>query len=234
MRIVPGFFRRLRTGPESPFEVIAGMKVIVGLGNPGKEYARTRHNVGFMVLDRIRRDLANPSDKQRFKAHITEGFLGGEKIVLVAPQTYMNLSGHAVREVRSWYHLDTDDLIVVFDDMDLPFGTLRMRAEGSAGGHNGLSSIIEQLGTKGVPRLRIGIGRGRSGSVGHVLSRFSPEEEAELADVIERAASAVSLWCKFGAIAAMNEINRKPADAVPSRESDNADGVKPVAQGPTS
>jgi PTH1 family peptidyl-tRNA hydrolase len=185
------------------------MKVVVGLGNPGREYARTRHNIGFMVLDRLRRELASPAEKSRFKSQIVEGVHNGEKMVLVAPQTYMNLSGHAVREVRSWFHLTVDDVIVVYDDMDLPFGTLRMRASGSAGGHNGMQSIIEQLGTNEITRLKVGIGRPRSGSIGHVLSRFSPEEDAALPDVIERAAAAVLLWKASGPIAAMNDVNRK-------------------------
>lgn len=185
------------------------MKVIVGLGNPGKEYAKTRHNIGFMVLDRMRVDMTLPTEKTRFKSKITEGTRGSEKIVLVAPQTFMNLSGHAVREARGWYHLPLDRIITVFDDMDLPFGTLRMRGSGSAGGHNGLRSIIEQLGTNEIARLRVGIGRPRSGSVGHVLSTFSPDEEAELADLIDRACAAVYKWIDEGLIAAMNEVNRK-------------------------
>lgn len=185
------------------------MHVVVGLGNPGKEYARTRHNIGFMVLDRIRKELTNANEKNRFKAVLTEGFRGGDKVVLVAPQTYMNLSGHAVREVRSWYHLPNERLIVVFDDMDLPFGTLRLRGNGSSGGHNGLQSIVEQLGTTEVARLRVGIGRPRSGAIGHVLSRFSPEEETALPGLIERATNAVLLWMDGGLITAMNEVNRK-------------------------
>jgi PTH1 family peptidyl-tRNA hydrolase len=185
------------------------MRVVVGLGNPGKEYARTRHNIGFMVLDRLREDLINVNERSRFKSILVEGSLGGEKVVLVAPQTYMNLSGHAVREVRSWFHLPTEDIIVVFDDIDLPFGTLRLRGSGSAGGHNGLQSIIEQLGTNDVTRLRVGIGRPRASAVGHVLSRFSPEEEAALPELIDRSAEAVRLWMDRGLIAAMNEVNRK-------------------------
>ena len=188
------------------------VKVIVGLGNPGQEYAKTRHNIGFMVLDRLKRDLVSPTIKNRFKAEITEGWRNGEKIVLVAPQTYMNLSGQSVREVKQWHHLADEDLLVVYDDMDLPFGTLRMRPSGSAGGHNGLKSIGEQLGTLAIPRLRIGIGRGKS-SIGHVLSKFSPEETAELPQVIERAASAVGSWIDRGIVATMNEINSAPEPA---------------------
>jgi PTH1 family peptidyl-tRNA hydrolase len=185
------------------------MKMVVGLGNPGKEYARTRHNIGFMVLDRIRKEFTTSTERSRFRSNITEGTLGGEKVVLVAPQTYMNLSGHAVREARNWFHVPNDDLIVVYDDMDLPFGTLRMRGSGSAGGHNGLQSIIEQLGTNEIARLKVGIGRPRSGAVGHVLSRFGPEEEAALPELIDRSADAVRLWMDRGLITAMNEVNRK-------------------------
>ena len=186
------------------------MKIVVGLGNPGREYAATRHNVGFMVVNRLARLTGGGAAKKRFRSEIVEGLLDGEKLVLVAPQTYMNLSGHAVREVVNWYHLPLEDVIVVADDLDLPFGTLRMRARGSAGGHNGLASVLEQLGTQEVTRLKIGIGRGPGVARSRVLSRFSPEEEAEIADVIERAVVGVQLWAREGVIAAMNEVNRKP------------------------
>lgn len=186
------------------------MNVVVGLGNPGQEYARTRHNIGFMVIDRLKRELDGSVTRNRFKADITEGRWRSKKLVLVAPQTYMNLSGQSVREVKQWHHLDNEHLLIVYDDMDLPFGVLRMRASGSAGGHNGLKSISEQLGTQAIPRLRIGIGRGRS-SVGHVLSRFSQEESAALPDLIERAAAAVLSWVDRGIIPTMNDINATPA-----------------------
>jgi PTH1 family peptidyl-tRNA hydrolase len=192
------------------------LKVVVGLGNPGQEYARTRHNVGFMVIERLKRELDAPAVKHRFKAEITEGRRKSLKLVLVAPQTFMNLSGNSVREVKNWFHLADPDLLVVYDDMDLPFGVLRMRASGSAGGHNGLRSISEQLGTQAIPRLRIGIGRGRSNSVGHVLSRFNVEEEQELPEVIERAAAAVLSWIDRGIIPTMNEVNAAPELAAKS------------------
>jgi peptidyl-tRNA hydrolase, PTH1 family len=192
------------------------VKVVVGLGNPGQEYARTRHNVGFMVIERLKRELDAPAVKHRFKAEIIEGRRKSLKLVLVAPQTFMNLSGNSVREVKNWFRLADSDLLVVYDDMDLPFGVLRMRASGSAGGHNGLRSISEQLGTQAIPRLRIGIGRGRSNSIGHVLSRFSVEEEQELPDLIERAAAAVLSWIDRGIISTMNEINAAPEPAAKS------------------
>lgn len=186
------------------------MKIVVGLGNPGREYAGTRHNIGFMVVNRLARLAGATTVKKRFRAEIVEAQLDGEKLVLVAPQTYMNLSGHAVREVVNWYHLPLEDLLVVADDLDLPFGALRMRPRGSAGGHNGLTSIFEQLGTQEVPRLKIGIGRGPGNAVARVLARFSPEEEEHLPELIDRAATGVRLWAREGVVAAMNEVNRRP------------------------
>jgi PTH1 family peptidyl-tRNA hydrolase len=192
----------------------ASVKVVVGLGNPGQEYARTRHNIGFMVIERLKRELDAPVSRNRFKAEISEGRRKSLKLVLVAPQTFMNSSGDSVREVRNWHKLADSDLLVVYDDMDLPFGTLRMRARGSAGGHNGLKSISEQLGTQDIPRLRVGIGRSRSSSIGHVLSRFSAEEDRALPDLIERAAAAVFSWIDRGIITTMNEINVTPETLV--------------------
>ena len=163
-----------------------------------------------MVIDRLKRELEAPIVRNRFKAEIIEGRRKSLKLVLVAPQTFMNSSGDSVREVKNWHKLADSDLLIVYDDMDLPFGTLRMRASGSAGGHNGLRSISEQLGTQTTPRLRVGIGRGRSSSTGHVLSRFSADEERELPDLIERAAVAVISWIDRGIITTMNEINVTP------------------------
>jgi PTH1 family peptidyl-tRNA hydrolase len=201
------------------------MKIVAGLGNPGKDYARTRHNIGFMVLDRLRSHLTNVSERSRFRAQVGEGSRNGEKVILVAPQTYMNLSGHAVREIRSWFHASNEDIIVVYDDMDLPFGTLRLRGNGTAGGHNGMTSIVEQLGTSEIPRLKVGIGRPRSGAVGHVLSRFGPEEEKALPDLIEHAANAVLLWMDQGLIAAMNDVNRKIEQPKAEEQSDPPNGL---------
>jgi PTH1 family peptidyl-tRNA hydrolase len=197
------------------------MKIMIGLGNPGREYAGTRHNVGFMVVTEIAKRAAITTTRKRLRSDLAEGSLDGERIILAAPQTYMNLSGHAVREILNWYRVELDDVLVVLDEMDLPFGQLRMRAKGSAGGHNGLASIIDQLGTDEIPRLRIGIGRPRSVARSHVLSRFSPEETRVLSDVIGQAADAVQLWLRDGIIAAMNDVNRRPAsgeDPPPSAE----------------
>lgn len=196
------------------------MKLIAGLGNPGSEYAATRHNVGFMTVERIAREHGMGDPKNRYRSKVWEGFVGTEKVILVQPQTYMNLSGHAIGEALRWYHLAPDQLLVIADDLDLPFGTLRMRERGSSGGQNGLNSIIEQLGGSGFPRLRIGIGRGPSQARAHVLSRFAPAEQEQLSDVIGRAAAGAALWVTDGPIAAMNEINRKPEKPAQQAEPD--------------
>jgi PTH1 family peptidyl-tRNA hydrolase len=185
------------------------MHIVVGLGNPGREYASTRHNLGFMVVDELARRHGKPSFRKRFRSEIAETVFGSTKLVLVKPQTYMNLSGHAVREVVNWYHIPLGDLLIVVDELALPFGTLRLRASGSAGGHNGLESVLEQLGTAAFPRLRIGIGRGRSSSTSHVLSRFSAEEERELRDIVGAAADGVESWMEDGIVDAMNQLNRR-------------------------
>jgi peptidyl-tRNA hydrolase, PTH1 family len=186
------------------------MRIVVGLGNPGREYASTRHNIGFMVVNELARRSGADGVKKRFRSEIAEGRLHDEKLVLVAPQTYMNLSGHAVREAVNWYHVSHEDVLIVFDDMDLPFGQLRLRKGGSAGGHNGLKSIIEQLGGTDIPRLRVGIGRSRSSATSHVLSRFSPEEEKALPELIGKVADAVELWMTGGITVAMNAVNQRP------------------------
>lgn len=196
------------------------MKIVVGLGNPGREYAATRHNLGFMVVDAFARRIGAASARPRFRSEIAEGHHAGEKVVLVKPQTYMNLSGHAVREIVGWYRADLADLLVVMDELDLPFGGLRLRAEGSAGGHNGLSHVIEQLGTKRIARLRLGIGRGPGVATAQVLSRFSKEEEAALPAVIDAAVECCNLWATEGVLAAMNRCNRKEAVAVVGEPAD--------------
>jgi PTH1 family peptidyl-tRNA hydrolase len=196
----------------SPF-----MHIVTGLGNPGREYEGTRHNIGFMVLKELARRHNPPAGRTRFRAEIFEFFLGSEKVVLVAPMTYMNLSGVSVQQVMNWYKADLDDLLVVYDDLDLPLGQLRIRASGSPGGHNGLKSIVQELGTEAVPRLRVGIGRGPSTAVARVLSRFSAEDAKSLPDVIARAADMVELWIRTDLTIAMNEANRKPeSEQVPS------------------
>lgn len=187
------------------------VKIIVGLGNPGKEYAATRHNIGFMVVDRLIRELHVTETRKRFRSEIAEAFVGGEKLVFLKPQTYMNLSGIAAREAAQWYKASLEDILVVVDDIELPFGASRLRAGGSSGGHNGLKSIAAELGSDQYPRLRLGVGRGRGDARQQVLSRFSKDEEQELPAIVGAGAECVLLWRAEGATAAMNRCNRRPA-----------------------
>lgn len=186
-------------------------RLIVGLGNPGNTYQDTRHNIGFMVLDVLAVKLGAAFQAEKsWESHVAK-FSGG---FLLKPQTYMNLSGRAVGSVGRFYKIPADETLVVFDDVDLPLGRLRLRASGSAAGHNGLKSLISSLGTDQFPRVKVGIGSdsGRpSGDrlVGHVLGKFSDEEKAAVAQAVDRAADAVIRVLRDGLGAAMNFYNRK-------------------------
>lgn len=152
------------------------MKVIIGLGNPGKSYENTRHNAGFLTIDMVARALGVSITTQKFKSLIGETFIKGEKVILVKPQTYMNLSGEAVRRVLDYYDLDASDIMVITDDLDLPVGTLRIREKGSSGGQKGIQDIIDQLGTQNFLRLRIGIGNDkRIPTKDYVLGKIDPD-----------------------------------------------------------
>jgi PTH1 family peptidyl-tRNA hydrolase len=186
------------------------VKIIVGLGNPGREYAGTRHNLGFMVVDELARRLGANERRNRFGSDLVETFDGREKIVLIKPRTYMNLSGSAVREAVRWYKTPLGDVLVVVDDIDLPFGSMRLRAKGGSGGHNGLKSIIAELGFETFSRMRIGIGRGPGHATRQVLTRFTSEEERFLPSVLGAAADCVLEWERQGIISAMNRCNRAP------------------------
>jgi PTH1 family peptidyl-tRNA hydrolase len=186
-------------------------RLIVGLGNPGNSYQDTRHNIGFMVMDVLATRLGTAFQvEKRWESHVAK-FSGG---FLVKPQTYMNLSGRAVGSVGRFYKITPQETLVVFDDVDLPLGRLRLRASGSAAGHNGLKSLISTLGTDQFPRVKVGIGAdsGRPAGdrlVGHVLGKFSEEEKAAVAQAVDRAADAVMGALKSGLGAAMNFFNRK-------------------------
>lgn len=182
-------------------------RIVVGLGNPGRQYAGTRHNLGFFVVDELAHRVHAPESRKRFRAEISDARRHDHRFVLVMPQTFMNDSGVTVREVIRWYKVPHDHLIVVVDDLDLPFGQIRLRARGSAGGHNGLKSIFAMLGTQEIPRLRIGIGRGPSAARAHVLTRFSKEEELHLPAIISAAADIVERWADHGMVEAMNVAN---------------------------
>ena len=188
------------------------MKVVVGLGNPGPQYAKTRHNVGFLVVGELARRHNAPSARVDSEAEVTEVQLAGEKMLLVSPLTYMNLSGRPVRSIIDFYKLPLDDLLVVCDDFNLDSGKLRMRRSGSSGGQKGLNDIIGRLGTEEFARLRIGIGRppGRMDATNYVLGRFRPEEVETIEHAVVTAADAVEWWVRDGITAAQNRVNAPP------------------------
>ncbi len=187
------------------------LKMIVGLGNPGPRYAHNRHNVGFQIVDALAEKHALSFQKRQFKALLAMGVIQEERVLLVKPQTYMNLSGDAVQPLVSYYKVALSDMMVVFDDMDLPLGVIRLRPFGGAGGHNGMRSIIQRLGSNQFPRLRVGIDRppGRMDPAAYVLQDFSPEEEALMVQVRARAVEALEMWLAQGIDAAMNAFNVK-------------------------
>jgi PTH1 family peptidyl-tRNA hydrolase len=199
-------------------------KLIVGLGNPGREYAGTRHNVGFAVLDELaERFGCSFRSKLRFAAKVAEWNGVAGKIVLAKPQTYMNRSGAAVAAMVSWLKLTPSDVLMVVDDADLPVGQIRLRSSGGSGGHNGLRSIIEALGgNEDFARMRIGIGRSDAvaGDItDHVLGRFRADEKKLIEPALARASDAVVACIECGVSAAMNEFNRKEAPPALARKS---------------
>ncbi len=182
--------------------------VIVGLGNPGKKYATTRHNVGFLALDTIAMASDIQITKIKHKALIGEGRIGGKKVVLAKPQTYMNKSGESVQELVSFYKIPIENLVVIFDDIDLDPGRLRIRKKGSGGSHNGMRSIIRLVGDDGFPRIRIGVGRPEQQDLASfVLSQFGDEEKRDVADTIEKASLAAKTIVSEGLDIAMNMYN---------------------------
>lgn len=188
------------------------MKVVVGLGNPGPEYEKTRHNVGFRVIGELALRHAAAGPKRKFDAELAEISLAGETVLLAAPQTYMNNSGRCVAQLVRFYQLPLTDLLVVCDDMNLETAKLRLRKAGSAGGQKGLQDIIHRLGTEEVPRLRIGIGRppGRMDSSRYVLGKLRDDEAEQIQQAVLRAADGVEQWICEGIDAAMNRINAPP------------------------
>ncbi len=185
------------------------MYVVVGLGNPGKKYDGTRHNIGFEVIDYLSVKLDIPVNKIKHKALIGEGRLGTEKIVLVKPQTYMNLSGESVMQILSYYNVDMEKLIVAYDDIDTDFGKLRIRKKGSAGTHNGMRNIIFLSKDDGFPRVRMGIGRPENGRdlADYVIGRFSKEEAKAVVAVVKNAGDAIETMITDGVDLAMNRFN---------------------------
>ncbi len=185
------------------------MKLVVGLGNPGRKYQGTRHNLGYAVLVELAQKCGHGSPRDRFHGEVLEAELGGERALLLSPTTFMNLSGTSVLAARDFYKLAHEDLLVICDDLNLPVARLRVRSGGSAGGQKGLEDIICRLGTEEFPRLRIGIGGVPVGwnASNFVLSRFTEEEKQPIAEAIGRAAEAAVVWAREGIQACMNRYN---------------------------
>jgi PTH1 family peptidyl-tRNA hydrolase len=200
-------------------------KVVVGLGNPGSKYQNTRHNIGWMVLDRLAdRHGASGKAKTKDAAATARGRIGDDELILVKPMTYMNASGEAVRKALARERAPMPNMLVIVDDMDLPFGKLRMKARGSAGGHNGLRSIIGEMGTEAFARLRVGIGAPKGGAVQHVLGDFEHAEQKHLELILDAAAEAVELWAGEGPEAVANKWNGWQPDLEPAKPQADASG----------
>jgi PTH1 family peptidyl-tRNA hydrolase len=185
------------------------MKVIVGLGNPGVQYSETRHNAGFLLVDLLA-EIFQFQFHAKFQGLLAEGTAESNRIFLLKPQTFMNLSGRSARELINFYKIPGQDLLIVYDDMDLPLGKIRFRDQGSAGGHNGIKSIVSELGTEKFWRLKLGVGRPPKewDPARYVLSPFTPEELERVEDMLGRAEQAVRLWIKGETVRAMNLFNR--------------------------
>lgn len=192
------------------------MKLIVGIGNPGRAYRRTRHNLGFRVVDLLAERFGIECRKRRFRARIGFGAIGGEPVMLLKPQTFVNASGEAVGPARGWHRLALEDVLVVCDDFALPLGLLRLRRGGSNGGHKGLRSVAQTLGTDDYPRLRLGIGReGEDCDRDFVLARFEADELPVVERMVARAAESAVVWAEQGIDASMGKTNRRERLAPP-------------------
>ncbi|WP_100486497.1 aminoacyl-tRNA hydrolase [Sporolactobacillus pectinivorans] len=186
------------------------MKIIIGLGNPGSEYAHTRHNIGFEVIDELSAKYRISLTRSKFNALFGKGTIDGEEVLLVKPLTYMNASGEAVGPLTRFYKLTAEDLIAVHDDMDLPVGKIRLRQKGGSGGHNGVKSLIQHLHTQEFARIRVGVGhpeRSRQAVVNYVLNGFTEEEKAPITEAVERASEAAAAWLTIPFPKVMSEYN---------------------------
>jgi PTH1 family peptidyl-tRNA hydrolase len=189
------------------------MKLVVGLGNPGVKYRKNRHNVGFWAVERVAEWNHAADWKTNFSGLVADCRLDDQRVLLVKPMTYMNLSGQSVRQAADFYRVSTADILVVCDDFSLPLGALRIRARGSAGGQRGMDDILRSLGSEEIARVRIGIGSpGAMDPADYVLSNFRPDEEAAILDTVIDAGRAIECWCSNGVEAAMNQFNRKRPD----------------------
>lgn len=216
--------------------------LVVGLGNPGPKYAGTRHNIGFVVVEELARRHGLSFSQKQANAEVARGRIGGTPIILAKPLTYMNESGRAVQALARYYKVPANQVLVVYDDFALPLGKLRLREKGSAGGHNGLTSIIQHLGTQGFPRLRVGVDRpvqAQHSTVDWVLSRFTKEEQAVMQSTVPRAAEAIEAVLRDGIERAMNQYNtgedaKEPRNKTKAEKQEQAaNPEEPVAALPT-
>ncbi|ADH97606.1 aminoacyl-tRNA hydrolase [Salisediminibacterium selenitireducens] len=187
------------------------MKLAVGLGNPGKAYERTRHNVGFDVIDHVSDQLGIPLDQNKFKGVFGTHRTPKGPFTLLKPMTFMNLSGESIRQIADYYDIPPEDILVIYDDLDLPPGKIRLRTKGGHGGHNGIRSTLSHLNTESFNRIRIGIGRPEPGTkvTDHVLGRFSPDDRELVDEAVRQAAKAVEAWMDDSFILVMNDFNSK-------------------------
>lgn len=194
------------------------MYIIAGLGNPGKKYENTRHNMGFIAVDLLADAYGIKVDKLKFKSLVGEGRIAGQRVLLMKPQTYMNLSGEAIREAVHFYKIDPEELIVIYDDIDIPTGTFRIRKKGSAGTHNGMRSVVYQIQSDQFPRIRVGIGSEKKVDLIHyVTGGVSKDEKALLEDALTKTAKAAAAIIEKGIDKAMNEYNIRPKKEKPAK-----------------
>ena len=188
------------------------MYIIAGLGNPGSKYENTRHNMGFKAIDAMASEFGIDVNRAKFKGLIGEGRIGSEKVILLKPQTYMNLSGQSVREIMNFYQIPEENLIVIYDDFDLPIGSIRVRKSGGPGTHNGMKSVVQELGSRKFPRVRVGIGSSDGSTIQFVIGKVGKDEQQILNEAAEAAASAAADIIRIGIENAMNIHNTRKSE----------------------
>lgn len=188
------------------------MYIIAGLGNPGSKYENTRHNMGFKAIDAMASEFGIDVNRAKFKGLIGEGRIGSEKVILLKPQTYMNLSGQSVREIMNFYKIPEENLIVIYDDFDLPIGSIRVRKSGGPGTHNGMKSVVQELGSRNFPRVRVGIGSSDGSTIQFVIGKVGKDEQQILNEAAEAAASAAADIIRIGIENAMNIHNTRKSE----------------------
>ena len=188
------------------------MYIIAGLGNPGSKYENTRHNMGFKAIDAMASEFGIDVNRAKFKGLIGEGRIGSEKVILLKPQTYMNLSGQSVREIMNFYKIPEENLIVIYDDFDLPIGSIRVRKSGGPGTHNGMKSVVQELGSRKFPRVRVGIGSSDGSTIQFVIGKVGKDEQQILNEAAEAAASAAADIIRIGIENAMNIHNTRKSE----------------------